>query len=813
MRIGAIAILGAVTLAIFAFSGTLSAAVQSPSSTSLSPVRQLALLAFSPFTISELRFDVSQNSTTVGEIATSDDSDSDGDQAAAKKKKPSLVISPSSLSFAIIPVGVTSDPQTLQLSRGARHVRGISFSISGDFAQTNTCSGQLTRKPSCTVSVAFSPSSTGTRSGMLQINGGKNGSFSVPLQGIGVPAQGQSIGVDVNPTDPLALELLQANDALDFFADKDPDTGLATSPIAVSDETANGQTTRFAFDSGGNPSTIFMPDGSTYQLSWQTDGTVDVNVTSADGVVQLDLGAIQVPSAPNGAQSTTNDPKLAERTSPPAATIVQSQIQLSQCGGPLVVLPGAVTMGGSLGDIPAVPVNAAQGMWSASIPVPDQNAGSEITAACEQNFSAIKDLCKAQGATAAICYAVGYAVAAGGFLMGDPDAAALVEVCPNLENNVTTACDTIGAEDTICQDAGLFVDRAVSSPIYLQPRVSLPSGQGVATTTEASFTPGSPAPNFVIDAPGNGPIINSFVTDPTAPMADSGTYVAISNIGCAAPNTTAHMSVLGSDGYQQGVACSIGGPSSDCSMTIPTGDPGVTHSITVTAVTARRNIVVTFPSATPTPTSTPTPTETATNTPSPTETDTATPTPSPSDTPTATPSDTPTPTATPSPSDTPTPTPSDTPTATATDTPTATSTDTSTPTDTPPPTPTATPTPTADSITIETATCYLVAGGMYEIDSTGTAESSYEALVYPFLYSVPSISDFDSYSSCDAWTGMNDGYCFRQAGDPYFTSWSSFGYIPAVEGAYVSLIQATTNAYNDPGAAASEPLTCPGQYP
>jgi hypothetical protein len=69
----------------------------------------------------------------------------------------------------------------------ALNIGGIS--ASGDFTQTNTCQGAVAPHASCTISVFFTPSTTGTRSGTLTITDDANNSpQSVSLAGIGASA-------------------------------------------------------------------------------------------------------------------------------------------------------------------------------------------------------------------------------------------------------------------------------------------------------------------------------------------------------------------------------------------------------------------------------------------------------------------------------------------------------------------------------------------------------------------------------------------------------------------------------------------------
>jgi hypothetical protein len=96
-----------------------------------------------------------------------------------------------SLIFAPQKVGTTSPPSSIRLTNvGRTTLTFSSFAISGangaDFAQGNNCGTSLLGGHSCTISVTFTPSATGTRNASLNISDNGGGSpQSVTLQGTG----------------------------------------------------------------------------------------------------------------------------------------------------------------------------------------------------------------------------------------------------------------------------------------------------------------------------------------------------------------------------------------------------------------------------------------------------------------------------------------------------------------------------------------------------------------------------------------------------------------------------------------------------
>jgi parallel beta-helix repeat protein len=104
----------------------------------------------------------------------------------------SVSLSPNSLTFASQSVNTSSAPQTVNLTNSGNTTLSItSISIAGtnagDFAQSNTCGASVAGSGgSCTISVTFTPSAAGTRTGTLTITDNANSSpQTVSLTGSG----------------------------------------------------------------------------------------------------------------------------------------------------------------------------------------------------------------------------------------------------------------------------------------------------------------------------------------------------------------------------------------------------------------------------------------------------------------------------------------------------------------------------------------------------------------------------------------------------------------------------------------------------
>jgi hypothetical protein len=101
---------------------------------------------------------------------------------------PVAILTPTSLDFGSQLVTTTSSPaKTIMLKNNGNLVLNIaSITSSGDFAETNTCGASLPAGMTCTISVTFTPTATGARTGTITVTDNANGSpRTVPLTGTG----------------------------------------------------------------------------------------------------------------------------------------------------------------------------------------------------------------------------------------------------------------------------------------------------------------------------------------------------------------------------------------------------------------------------------------------------------------------------------------------------------------------------------------------------------------------------------------------------------------------------------------------------
>jgi subtilisin family serine protease len=103
-------------------------------------------------------------------------------------------LTPSSLAFPPQLVSSTSTAQTLTYSNtGDLPVSISGISVTGDFAETSTCGASLSAGTNCSISVTFTPTARGTRTGTFSITGNINS--SAVLTGTG-----QASAVSISPT-------------------------------------------------------------------------------------------------------------------------------------------------------------------------------------------------------------------------------------------------------------------------------------------------------------------------------------------------------------------------------------------------------------------------------------------------------------------------------------------------------------------------------------------------------------------------------------------------------------------------------------
>lgn len=154
-----------------------------------------SVAAASSCTIS-VTFTPSAQGASSGSIAVADDASGTphtvalsgvGEGGNSGSPAPDAVLTPGSLSFSSTPVGRSGLSQSVTLTNAGNASLSITnIQTSGDFNQTNTCSNSLAAGSSCSISVVFTPTAEGNRTGNLTVSDNSQGSIqTVSLTGTG----------------------------------------------------------------------------------------------------------------------------------------------------------------------------------------------------------------------------------------------------------------------------------------------------------------------------------------------------------------------------------------------------------------------------------------------------------------------------------------------------------------------------------------------------------------------------------------------------------------------------------------------------
>jgi hypothetical protein len=97
-----------------------------------------------------------------------------------------ISVSPSAVGFGTVATGSSSAAQPVTVTNSGTAAAPVSsVATTGDFSQTNTCGSSIPAGSSCTVSVTFRPTATGSRTGTLTVTASGIAN-SIPLSGTGV---------------------------------------------------------------------------------------------------------------------------------------------------------------------------------------------------------------------------------------------------------------------------------------------------------------------------------------------------------------------------------------------------------------------------------------------------------------------------------------------------------------------------------------------------------------------------------------------------------------------------------------------------
>ena len=153
-----------------------------------------------------------------------------------------VAVAPATLTFTSQAEGSTSASKSVTLTNNLPSALTVtSISASGDFAETNTCVPSVPVKGRCTISVTFTPTSTGTRTGMLTVmDSASNSPQTVTLTGTGIapvtispaslPFAAQSVGTTSTAKNITLINNLPTALTMGTISFQGADPGDFTSP-------------------------------------------------------------------------------------------------------------------------------------------------------------------------------------------------------------------------------------------------------------------------------------------------------------------------------------------------------------------------------------------------------------------------------------------------------------------------------------------------------------------------------------------------------------------------------------------------------
>jgi hypothetical protein len=253
-----------------------------------------------------------------------------------------ISLSPATVTFANLVIGTNATQTVVINNSGGASVTLAGINVSGDFTQINSCGTSLAANSTCAVSVKFSPTATGPRTGSLVVSDDAAGSpHTAPLLGTGL-AQAPSVFPIQNPlTFPAQAVGTSSRPATAQF------TNLGTSPLLLNGIAASGD-----FSQSNTCGNAIAPSG-----------ICSINVVFTPTAAGARTGAITITSnAPAGPQTivltgTGTDAASAQgplaAVSPPGVTFVNQAVgstsasqtvTLKNTGGSPLTISGISTL-------------------------------------------------------------------------------------------------------------------------------------------------------------------------------------------------------------------------------------------------------------------------------------------------------------------------------------------------------------------------------------------------------------------------------------------------------------------------------------
>ncbi|MGI8771797.1 MAG: choice-of-anchor D domain-containing protein [Acidobacteriaceae bacterium] len=302
------------------------------------PVSPATLAAGATCTIS-LNFQPQAEGTRSGTLTVSDDASGSPQvlslTGTGASSTGSVALSPASLTFPSTTVGSTSAAQTATLTNTqSTAVTVTNIAATGQFAQTNNCPGSLPANGSCTISVTFAPTSTGTQTGSLSLNAGSS-PLQVNLSGTATSASGS-----VTLT-PASLSFPATNVGSTSAAQTATLSNTQSTAVSVANIAATGQFAQTNNCPGSLPANGSCAISVTFAPTSSGAQTGSMNASLSSGPLQVSLsgtgntptgGVTYTPKQytfPDQAPGVTSAPVNVTLTNGQSTALAISSIQLA----------------------------------------------------------------------------------------------------------------------------------------------------------------------------------------------------------------------------------------------------------------------------------------------------------------------------------------------------------------------------------------------------------------------------------------------------------------------------------------------------
>jgi hypothetical protein len=316
---------------------------------------------------------------------------------------PGVSLSTTALTFADQFVGAASPWQTVTVtSTGGLALTITSIGASGDYVQTNTCPispATLNPGSTCTISVSFTPTATGSRTGTVTITDNSNGvagsTQTVGLSGTGVYASNTGPAVSLAPP---SLSFPATSSSLVVTLTNSGVSALTISNIATSVNYTQTNTCPMSPATLASLANCSITVTFTPTVAGTDPGTLTITDNASDSPQSVSLAATfttpQQPVSPNASTTFTNPAIMSETVTLPPDVIMNgtvskavSFIPVSPAGFSQTRLPGT----------PQYP------NWSGGItPIPAATTCTVI-ANTGGNCIVIRDLCYDSGGNRITC--------------------------------------------------------------------------------------------------------------------------------------------------------------------------------------------------------------------------------------------------------------------------------------------------------------------------------------------------------------------------------------------------------------------------